>query len=199
MLAGFAAGLCARGPPFSGPAHEIRLPLRRLVSPPAWPGRAGPLRPDARPARPGGKPAAPHRRRSNRPRRPSRGKTGHDARHTAPAVAGRRRRPGTAGRPNAPPPAPPPPPLSDIIFTNGDVITLDDKRPAAQAVAVKGSKIIAVGKSKDILARWKSEGTEVVDLAGKTLVPGFVDAWGQMSRLGLYSVAARCSRRRKAA
>ena len=65
--------------------------------------------------------------------------------------------------PNAPvvPPAPPPPPLSDIIFTNGDVITFDDKRPLAQAVAVKGSKIIAVGKSKDILARWKSEGTEV--------------------------------------
>ena len=95
--------------------------------------------------------------------------------------------------PNAPvvPPAPPPPPLSDIIFTNGDVITFDDKRPLAQAVAVKGSKIIAVGKSKDILARWKSEGTEVVDLAGKTLVPGFVDAWGQMSRLGLYSVAAQ--------
>ena len=86
--------------------------------------------------------------------------------------------------------APPPPPLSDIIFTNGDVITLDDKRPAAQAVAVKGSKIVAVGKAKEILARWKSEGTEVVDLAGKTLVPGFVDAWGQLSRLGLYSVAA---------
>ena len=98
--------------------------------------------------------------------------------------------PGAPADPNAPPPAPPPPPLSDIIFTNGDVITLDDKRPAAQAVAVKGTKIIAVGKAKEILARWKSEGTEVVDLAGKTLVPGFVDAWGQMSRLGLYSVAA---------
>lgn len=95
-----------------------------------------------------------------------------------------------AADPNAAPPAPPPPPLSDIIFTNGDVLTLDDKRPAAQAVAVKGTKIIAVGKSKEILARWKSEGTEVVDLAGKTLVPGFVDAWGQLSRLGLYSVAA---------
>ena len=92
--------------------------------------------------------------------------------------------------PNAPPPAPPPPPLSDIIFTNGDVVTLDDKRPAAQAVAIKGTRIVAVGKAKDILARWKSEGTEVVDLAGKTLVPGFVDAWGQLSRLGLYSVAA---------
>ncbi|WP_374500494.1 amidohydrolase, partial [Zoogloea sp.] len=89
------------------------------------------------------------------------------------------------------PPAPPPPPLSDIIFTNGEVLTLDDKRPTAQAVAIKGSKIIAVGKSKDILARWKSEGTEVVDLAGKTLVPGFIDSWGQMSRMGLYSVAAQ--------
>jgi predicted amidohydrolase YtcJ len=66
------------------------------------------------------------------------------------------------------------------------VLTLDDKRPAAQAVAIKGSKIIAVGKSKDILARWKSEGTEVVDLAGKTLVPGFIDAWGQMSRWAVF-------------
>lgn len=108
---------------------------------------------------------------------------------TAPAP-GTTPAPGAPADPNAPPPAPPPPPLSDIIFTNGDVITLDDKRPAAQAVAIKGTKIVAVGKSKDILARWKSEGTEVVDLAGKTLVPGFVDAWGQLSRLGLYSVAA---------
>lgn len=98
--------------------------------------------------------------------------------------------PAAPADPNAPPPAPPPPPLSDIIFTNGDVVTLDDKRPAAQAVAIKGTRIVAVGKAKDILARWKSEGTEVVDLAGKTLVPGFVDAWGQLSRLGLYSVAA---------
>lgn len=106
---------------------------------------------------------------------------------TAPAAAA----PGTPADPNAAPPAPPPPPLSDVIFTNGDIITLDDKRPTAQAVAIKGSKIIAVGKSKDILARWKSEGTEVVDLAGKTLAPGFVDAWGQLSRSGLFSVAAR--------
>lgn len=99
----------------------------------------------------------------------------------------------TPADPNAPatPPAPPPPPLSDLILTNGDIVTLDDKRPSAQAVAVKGNKIIAVGKSKDILARWKSDGTEVVDLAGKTVVPGFVDAWGEMSRLGLHSVAAQ--------
>lgn len=105
---------------------------------------------------------------------------------TAPTAAG-----GAPADPNAPPPAPPPPPLSDIIFTNGDIITLDDKRPSAQAIAIKGSKIIAVGTSKAVLARWKSDGTEVVDLAGKTLVPGFIDAWGELSRLGLYSVAAQ--------
>jgi predicted amidohydrolase YtcJ len=109
----------------------------------------------------------------------------------APATTAAAPTSGAPADPNAPPPAPPPPPLSDVIFTNGDIITLDDKRPAAQAVAIKGSKIIAVGKSKDILARWKSEGTEVVDLAGKTLAPGFVDAWGQLSRSGLFSVAAR--------
>ena len=106
----------------------------------------------------------------------------------APATAAA---PGAPADPNAAPPAPPPPPLSDIILTNGDIITLDDKRPSAQAIAIKGTKIIAVGKSKDILARWKSEGTEVVDLAGKTVVPGFIDAWGQMSRLGLATVAAQ--------
>lgn len=107
---------------------------------------------------------------------------------TAPAT------PTTASPPPADPAAapltPPPPPLSDVILTNGDIITLDDKRPSAQAIAIKGTKIIAVGKSKDILARWKSEGTEVVDLAGKTVVPGFVQAWGELSRLGLASVAA---------
>jgi hypothetical protein len=199
MLAGFAAGLCARGPPFSGPAHEIRLPLRPWCAIGlAWlRRRSSPRRTAQRPPR-----------RQAGCRRTGGGQSGR----ADPAAAKPATTPATPPRPwpaasaipapadpNAPPPAPPPPPLSDIIFTNGDVITLDDKRPAAQAVAVKGTKIIAVGKSKDILARWKSEGTEVVDLAGKTLVPGFVDAWGQMSRLGLYSVAARCSRRRKAA
>ncbi|HNF62043.1 MAG TPA: amidohydrolase [Rhodocyclaceae bacterium] len=110
---------------------------------------------------------------------------------TPPAPAGTAAAAGVpVADPNAPQ-TPPPPPLSDVIFTNGDVITLDDKRPTAQAVAIKGSKILAVGKTKDILARWKSEGTEVVDLAGKTLAPGFIDAWGGLSRLGLNSVAAQ--------
>jgi predicted amidohydrolase YtcJ len=87
-------------------------------------------------------------------------------------------------------PAPPPPTLSDLILTNAEVVTLDERKPSAQAVAIKGARIVAVGRTKEILARWKSEGTEVIDLGGKTLVPGFVESWGEMSRLGLQSVAA---------
>lgn len=133
---------------------------------------------------PTGKPAAVPPMTAPTPARPAATATTP----TAPALPG-----GAPADPGATPPAPltpPPPPLSDIILTNGDVITLDDKRPAAQAVAIKGNKIIAVGKARDILARWKSDGTEVVDLAGKTLVPGFIDGWGQMARLGLAAVAA---------
>jgi predicted amidohydrolase YtcJ len=92
--------------------------------------------------------------------------------------------------PDAAQQTPPPPALSDLILTNGDVLTLDERKPSAQAVAIKGARIVAVGRTKEILARWKSESTEVVDLGGKTLVPGFIESWGEMSRLGLQSVAA---------
>ncbi|WP_374491557.1 amidohydrolase [Zoogloea sp.] len=85
---------------------------------------------------------------------------------------------------------PPSPTLSDLILTNGDVLTLDERKPSAQAVAIKGARIVAVGRTKEILARWKSDSTEVVDLGGKTLIPGFIESWGEMSRLGLQSVAA---------
>lgn len=161
----------------------LAAPALFAQTPAAAPKPATPVPAAAVKPAPATAPAAP-------PAKPAAGPAAAPVAATA-APAGTPPAAGTApADPNAPPPAPPPPPLSDIIFTNGDVLTLDDKRPSAQAVAIKGTKIIAVGKSKEILARWKSEGTEVVDLAGKTLVPGFVDAWGQLSRLGLYSVAA---------
>ncbi|MCE1185630.1 MAG: hypothetical protein LWW92_08525, partial [Rhodocyclales bacterium] len=87
--------------------------------------------------------------------------------------------------PDTAPQTPPPPALSDLILTNGDILTLDERKPSAQAVAIKGARIVAVGRTKEILARWKSDSTEVVDLGGKTLVPGFIESWGEMSRLGL--------------
>lgn len=62
---------------------------------------------------------------------------------------------------------------ADRIFV-GNVITMDDARPAAEAVAIAAGTILAVG-SKDEVMRLQGPATEVVDLAGRTLLPGFMD------------------------
>ncbi|MGX2997626.1 amidohydrolase [Streptomyces sp. JNUCC 64] len=78
----------------------------------------------------------------------------------------------------------PPAPASgaDLVLTGARVRTLDPARPTATAVAVRGGRIAAVGDEGDV-RDWRSARTEVVDLAGATLVPGLTDAhshpvWG---------------------
>jgi predicted amidohydrolase YtcJ len=63
---------------------------------------------------------------------------------------------------------------AERILFNGDVITMDDTHPAAEAVAVAGGKIAAVGTTSDVMA-WQGPATEMVDLRGRTLLPGFLD------------------------
>lgn len=64
---------------------------------------------------------------------------------------------------------------ADLIFVNGDVYTVDGVRSWAQAVAVKGGRIAAVGTEDDIIDL-RGGATEVVDLQGGLLLPGFQDA-----------------------
>ena len=64
---------------------------------------------------------------------------------------------------------------ADTIYTGGDIVTVDDARPAAAAVAVKGGRIAAVGDTAEVMADHRGRGTEIVDLRGKTLLPGFLD------------------------
>jgi predicted amidohydrolase YtcJ len=79
---------------------------------------------------------------------------------------------------------------AERIYVGGTILTVADASPRAEAVAVAGGRIIAVGKKADVLA-CRGEQTEVVDLAGRTLVPGFVDGHSQ----GLvHSIKARISR-----
>ncbi|GMU51886.1 MAG: hypothetical protein AMXMBFR33_10320 [Candidatus Xenobia bacterium] len=61
---------------------------------------------------------------------------------------------------------------AEIIYTNGDIVTVTG--PEAEALAVGGGKILAVG-SRDEVMKLKGPDTEVVDLRGHTLCPGFVD------------------------
>jgi predicted amidohydrolase YtcJ len=53
---------------------------------------------------------------------------------------------------------------------------MDDAAPSAQALAVKDGKILAVGERSSVESGHKGAKTQVVDLGGKTLLPGFIDA-----------------------
>jgi predicted amidohydrolase YtcJ len=66
-------------------------------------------------------------------------------------------------------------PKADRIFTNGHVWTGDPSKPRAEAVAVRGTRIIAVGSSHEI-GLLNGKATEVVDLKGRWVFPGFNDS-----------------------
>ena len=66
---------------------------------------------------------------------------------------------------------------ADVIFTGGKVYTLDADAPWAEAVACRDGRIMAVG-DRDVIEQFKGDETEVVDLRGRVLLPGFIDTCG---------------------
>lgn len=66
--------------------------------------------------------------------------------------------------------------VADTIYTGGEIVTINDKQPSAEALAIKGGKIVAVGSRAAVEKAYKGANTLVVDLAGKALLPGFIDA-----------------------
>ncbi len=78
---------------------------------------------------------------------------------------------------------PAPTSTADRIFTGATIVTMSEAQPAAQAIAIRGEKIVAVGTDEDIL-RWKGPSTTVTDLRGRTILPGFIDAHGHLGQLG---------------
>ena len=63
----------------------------------------------------------------------------------------------------------------DYIFYNGSVHTVDEKDSIYEAAAVSGNKIAAVGNNDEILSM-KTENTVLIDLKGRSLLPGINDA-----------------------
>ncbi len=63
----------------------------------------------------------------------------------------------------------------NFLLLNGNVLTIDPRYPRAQAVAVAGDRIFAVGSNSDVEGL-ATPGTRRVDLEGRTLVPGFIDS-----------------------
>lgn len=63
---------------------------------------------------------------------------------------------------------------ADLIFVGGPVVTIDGHGTVAEALAVTGGKIAAVGSRRDVLAL-RTSGTEVIELGGRALLPAFVE------------------------
>lgn len=64
---------------------------------------------------------------------------------------------------------------ADTIYVGGDIVTLDRAAPRAQALAVRAGHIMAVGDRADVVAAHHGGATEIVDLGGAALLPGFID------------------------
>ena len=69
----------------------------------------------------------------------------------------------------------PPAETPDVVFVNGNVYTVNEKQPRAEAIAVKGDRIVFVGSNANA-KRFQGGGTRVIDLHGETVVPGMTDA-----------------------
>src|ERR687887_217036 len=75
-------------------------------------------------------------------------------------------------------------PEADLIFVGGRIFTLDPANPHPAAVSVTGGRISSVGDAGDVLAA-SGPRTTVVELARRTLVPGFYDAHQHQVYAGL--------------
>jgi predicted amidohydrolase YtcJ len=67
---------------------------------------------------------------------------------------------------------------ADLIIFGGAIVTVNSAQPSVEAVAVKDGKIVAAGLASDVRAKWARPNTRLVDLAGKALLPGFIDGHG---------------------
>jgi predicted amidohydrolase YtcJ len=66
-------------------------------------------------------------------------------------------------------------PAAELIILNAKVWTVDKALPNAQAVAILGDRIVAVGRNAEVEA-WRGPSTKVIDAGGKLLLPGFNDS-----------------------
>ena len=72
---------------------------------------------------------------------------------------------------------------SDLVLRNGNIYTVDERKPKAEAVAIKGERIVFVGSNRDV-QKFIGKSTRVIDLKGRTVVPGLTDSHQHLSGVG---------------
>ncbi len=70
-----------------------------------------------------------------------------------------------------------------MVLRNGKIVTVDDSKPEAQALAIRGDRIVAVGSEEEI-APYIGDATEVIDLQGQLAVPGLIDSHLHFTGIG---------------
>ncbi len=75
------------------------------------------------------------------------------------------------------------PEAADMVLLNGKIVTVDDDRPEAEAVAIRGDIIVAVGKSSEI-RQYVDQKTNVIDLKDRLAIPGFIEGHAHFMSLG---------------
>ncbi len=78
---------------------------------------------------------------------------------------------------------------ADAIYLGGPIVTVNEFQPQAEAIAIRGGRIIAVGYRDEVM-KLKGAKTRIVDLGGKALLPGFIDPHGHVYSTGIQAISA---------
>ncbi|PYR60584.1 MAG: amidohydrolase, partial [Acidobacteria bacterium] len=79
---------------------------------------------------------------------------------------------------------------ADLVLQGGKIVTVDDARPVAEAMAVRGDTIVAVGPAAEIKP-YIGPATKVIDLKGALAVPGLIDGHAHFTGVGLAAMSLR--------
>jgi len=63
----------------------------------------------------------------------------------------------------------------DYIFTNSNIISIDDSNPISEAIAISNGNIVAIGNASYILDNYETENNTCYDMEGRTIMPGIID------------------------
>jgi predicted amidohydrolase YtcJ len=77
-----------------------------------------------------------------------------------------------------------------VVFHGGPILTMNAENAVVEALSMQDGRILAVGQAKALIAEGEARGAEIVDLAGRALLPGFIDAHGHYPGEGLTAVFA---------
>ncbi|MEM9777174.1 MAG: amidohydrolase family protein, partial [Chloroflexota bacterium] len=82
--------------------------------------------------------------------------------------------------------------MAKQIYINGNIITMNDAQPTAEAIGIAGDKIAVVGSNEEVKA-WGGDDTQVVDIGGKTVIPGLIESHNHISLGAIWQSHANCS------